>query len=98
MATTWNKGPGKVHHHFADDIGWILVPASISVWPIWPWFNALWEHAPTPTALYMIVSAAFMLFQMFDKMGLLERFKRHGKSEASEPPELPDHEGKHNGH
>lgn len=72
-----------VHHNPLDIFTWPVVSASVTVWPIWPWFNALWAYAPTPTALYMVVSAAFMLFQMSDKLGLLERFKRRL------PPEQP---------
>lgn len=66
-----------VHHHpYLDLLNWPLVLGSVLVWPLWPWFNSLWEHFPTPTAFYMVVSAAFMLFQMSDKLGWLERVKR----------------------
>jgi len=70
-------GADTVHHHFnLDDLTWPIVTGSVATWPVWPWFDILWHHAPTPTAVYMVVSAAFMLFQIADKMGWLERFKR----------------------
>lgn len=72
-----------VHHNPLDIFAWPIASASVTVWPIWPWFGTLWAYAPTPTALYMVVSAAFMLFQMSDKLGMLERFKRRA------PPEQP---------
>lgn len=63
--------------HSLDFLTWpVVVPLSVAAWPIWPWFNALWSFAPTPTALYMAVSAIFMLFQMSDKLGWLDRFKK----------------------
>ena len=76
MTSHYKNGAGAVHHHTVGDIiTWPLAAASIGIWPIWPWFAVLWAYAPTPTTLYMVVSAAFMLFQMSDKLGLLERFK-----------------------
>lgn len=80
MANHHSEGRGAVHHHF--DLDALTVPVlagSLLTWPIWPWFDALWAHLPTPTAVYMGVSAAFMLFQMSDKLGLLERLKRRPK-------------------
>lgn len=64
------------HGHPLDILTWPILTGSVAVWPIWPWFQSLWGYAPTPTALYMAVSAVFMLFQMSDKLGWLDRFKR----------------------
>lgn len=80
------EGGDNVHHSPLDFLAWPVAAVSPLVWPVVPWASWLWEHAPTPTALYMVISAAFMLFQMCDKMVLLERFKRHHK----ELPDLPD--------
>lgn len=77
MANHWrHEGVRAVHHNSLDFLTWPILTGSVFAWPIWPWFNALWAYAPTPTAIYMAVSALFMVFQMCDKMGLLERFKR----------------------
>ena len=78
MSIQFNGNTGKEadaveHHSSLDALNW---PAGITAVGLWPFLNTLWEHAPTPTALYMLVSAAFMLFQMSDKLGLLDRFKR----------------------
>ena len=63
----------KMHHHFDfEPLNWALIGLNI---PVWVWLDTLWHHLPGPTAVYMAVSAAFMLFQMSDKLGLLERFK-----------------------
>lgn len=65
-----------LHHNPLDALTWPVLTGSVFTWPVWPWAAALWAYAPTPTAIYMAVSALFMLFQMCDKLGLLERFKR----------------------
>lgn len=83
-----NRDEGiAVHHQNLDIFNWPLALCSIS---IWPWLNVLWEHVPGPTAFYMAVSALFMLFQMCDKLGLLERFKRRPKI-ADLPEEPSEH-------
>jgi hypothetical protein len=74
----YNRG-STVHHHL-DTLNWPVAGVTVVSWP---WLNELWAYVPAPTAVYMIVSAAFMLFQMSDKLGLLHRFKRH----APETPE-----------
>ncbi|MEL7086865.1 MAG: hypothetical protein AAGL98_00235 [Planctomycetota bacterium] len=74
-----------VHHSSLDFLNWPTVFINAT---LWPWLNAMWQHAPTPTAVYMIVSAAFMLFQMSDKLGLLERLKRRPK--LLDVPEDPE--------
>jgi len=40
------------------------------------WFHDLWQAMPGPTAVYAFVSALFMLFQMADKLGLVDRFRK----------------------
>lgn len=79
-----HEGAGAVHHNSLDVFTWPLAVTSPLVWPVAPWASWLWEHAPTPTAVYMVVSAAFMLFQMSDKLGLLERFKRKPQRETED--------------
>lgn len=64
---------GTDMQHYLDSLNWPVIGISATMWPF---LSELWEHVPGPTAVYMVVSAAFMLFQMSDKMGLLERFKR----------------------
>ena len=71
---------GAVHHTLGDILTWPVLGISVLSWPF---LGTLWEHTPTPTGLYMAISAGFMLFQMFDKLGLLERMKR-------KPPEQGD--------
>lgn len=80
-----DRGAGVVHHTALDVYNWPTAFISVSVWPF---LNRLWEHAPTPTAVYMVVSAAFMLFQMSDKLGLLDRFKR--RPAMLDPPDKPE--------
>lgn len=83
MANHWRtEGAGTVHHNPLDALTWPVLTGSLVTWPIWPWAAALWAYAPTPTAIYMGVSALFMVFQMCDKMGMLERFKRSRRQEA----------------
>jgi hypothetical protein len=66
-------------HPHLDLLNWPVLGVSFA---LWPWLGDLWAHMPTPTAVYMGVSASFMLFQMSDKLGLLERFKR-GRKDAN---------------
>ena len=80
----YHQHEGHVNNHPFDILTWPILTGSVAVWPIWPWFQSLWEHAPTPTAIYMAVSAVFMLFQICDKMGWTHRFKRR---ELPEPPD-----------
>lgn len=81
MANHQGAEGATVHHNSLDFLTWPVLTGSVFAWPIWPWAAALWAYAPTPTAIYMGVSAAFMLFQMSDKLGWLERFKRGGSLE-----------------
>lgn len=76
MANHHAEGHGAVHHNLVDTLTWPVATGSVLVWPVWSWFGWLWANAPTPTALYMVISAAFMLFQMSDKLGWLDRFKK----------------------
>jgi len=75
MAANHREHPGVgMHHHTIGDIlTWPVAGLSVLSWPF---LGDLLEHMPTPTALYMVVSAGFMLFQMSDKLGWLERWKR----------------------
>lgn len=88
MANHKHGGAAEMHY-FGEGLEWPVAFASVLVWPVWSWADTLWQHFPTPTALYMAVSALFMLFQMSDKLGWLHRFKRRT---LTEPPEKPDHE------
>lgn len=65
-------------HSHLDALNWPVLGISIASWPF---LGMLWEHVPSLTACYMALSAAFMLFQMSDKLGLLERFKRKPNTE-----------------
>lgn len=67
--------------HHLDTLNWPVITISAATWP---WLSVLWEHAPTWTGIYMGVSGAFMLFQMSDKLGWLERFKRRPKREIED--------------
>lgn len=78
MSNQWHEGQ-KVGHDTIEMLTWPVLTGSVAVWPVWPWFGALWQHAPTPTAIYMAISALFMLFQMSDKLGWLDRFKKRPK-------------------
>lgn len=84
MADHWRTEGATVHHNSLDILTWPVLTGSLVTWPIWPWAAALWAYAPTPTAIYMAVSALFMLFQMCDKMGMLERFKRHSPGQEDD--------------
>jgi len=59
-----------------DMLNWPVAVCSLS---ILPWLKDLWDHAPGLTGVYTSVTTLFMLFQMADKLGLLERFKRKPK-------------------
>lgn len=61
------------HHNPLDFLTWPVAAVSLMSWP---WLAEFWAHMPTPTGVYMVISAGFMLFQIADKLGLLERFKR----------------------
>lgn len=75
MANHAHNGTNMQHH--MDILNW---PVLVTSFATWHWFAELWAYMPGLTALYMALSAAFMLFQMSDKLGLLERFKRREKS------------------
>lgn len=75
--TAQSDRENMMQHHL-DAFNWPVLTISLVSWP---WLGELLTHVPGPTAVYMTVSAAFMLFQMSDKLGLLERFKRRPKSE-----------------
>jgi hypothetical protein len=71
---------GTMHHGLLDTVIARLDPLN---WPVAFgsgfvafYFNELWQHLPAPTAVYTVITSIFMLFQMADKLGLLERFKR----------------------
>ncbi len=82
------EGRGTVHHHpDLDMLNWPVAGIAVLTWPF---LEHLWDRLPGPTALYMVISAAFMLFQMSDKLGLLERWKRRPKlSELPTPNDPP---------
>jgi hypothetical protein len=76
----------EVHHapFDLDALNWPTIGVAVVMWP---WLSTLWAYVPGPTALYMVVSAGFMLFQMSDKLGWLERFKRRKLQELPDNPE-----------
>lgn len=76
--TAQSHRESTMYHHL-DALNWPVLGVSFA---LWPWFADLWVHVPGPTAVYMGISATFMLFQMSDKLGLLERFKRREKPEG----------------
>lgn len=63
----------KMHFPNLDALNWPVATVSLASLP---WLNEAWEHIPTPTTVYAAISAAFMVFQMANALGLLERFKR----------------------
>jgi hypothetical protein len=71
-----NGNAETMHHNPLDALNWPVLGVSVASWPFMSW---LLEHLPAPTIAYMAVSGGFMLFQICDKMGWLERFKRHPK-------------------
>jgi hypothetical protein len=71
-----------MHDNWLDLLNWPIAVCSLS---IVPWLDELMHHIPGPTAIYAAVSALFMLFQMADKLGLLERFKRRPKPKHHRP-------------
>lgn len=73
-----------VHHTPLETLNWPIAGVSLA---LWPFLGDLWYYVPGPTALYMVVSAAFMVFQMSDKLGILERFKR--RQTVTGPPDQP---------
>lgn len=85
MAGYHNHDGANVHHNPLDFLTWPILITAPAVWPVTPFGVWLWEHVPGPTGVYMMISAAFMLFTMSDKMGWLHRYKK----QVGEPPELP---------
>lgn len=75
MASQFHNGSTMQHH--LDALNWPVLGISVAACP---WLDQLLAHLPGPTVVYMTISGAFMLFQMCDKLGLLERFKRRPKS------------------
>jgi hypothetical protein len=79
MANHWRNGNANtMHHNSLDVLNWPILGVSVLSWPF---LGELWEHMPAPTVVYMAVSGSFMLFQMCDKLGWLERFKRRPKQD-----------------
>lgn len=79
MANHWRNGSGNTMHHSPlDALSWPVAGVSVLSWPF---LGDLWQHMPAPTVVYMAVSGSFMLFQMCDKLGWLERFKRRPKKD-----------------
>lgn len=72
------QGATKMQGGGLDFLSWPVAVVSLS---ILPWLHELWMHFPTATAIYTSISAGFMVFQMCDKLGWLDRFKR------KEPPQ-----------
>lgn len=64
---------GNAMHNPLDALNIPVLGISVASWPFLPWLLA---HMPTPAIAYMALSGAFMVFQMCDKLGWLERLKR----------------------
>jgi len=62
-----------MHFPNLDFLNWPVVAVSLVSLP---WLSDAWTHMPTPTTVYAAISATFMIFQMLNALGLLERFKR----------------------
>jgi hypothetical protein len=73
-----NHRSGTVMQQNLDALNWPVLGISVASWPF---LGDLLEHLPTPTIVYMAISGSFMLFQMCDKLGWLERFKRRPKQD-----------------
>lgn len=71
MATT--REDTSIMQGQLDPLNW---PVALGSFSMLPWLNWLWANWPSPTTIYMVVTVLFMVFQMADKLGLLERFKR----------------------
>lgn len=67
------KGAKMHSYGYLDPLNWPVAVCSVTVSV---WFRDLWALIPGPTTVYAVVSVGFMLFQMADKLGLLERFVR----------------------
>lgn len=73
-----NHHSGNTMHQHLDALNWPVLGVSVASWPF---LGALLEHLPAPTIAYMAISGSFMLFQMADKLGWLERLKRRSKGD-----------------
>lgn len=73
MADPRYQNGNTMHHNSLDALMWPVAGVSVASWPFLDW---LLHHLPAPTIVYMSISGAFMLFQMCDKLGWLERLKR----------------------
>lgn len=63
----------KMHNFNLDAFNW---PVGVVSLASLPWLQEAWEHMPAPTSVYATISAAFMIFQMLNALGLLDKFKR----------------------
>ena len=71
-----HRAGATVHHNVFDVLNWPVIGLNVAVIA---WFQDLMNHFPGPTAIYTVVTTIFMLFQMADKLGWLDRFKRPTK-------------------
>lgn len=79
MAIHWRSRTGStMHHNPLDSLVWPVAGVSVLSWPF---LGDLLHHMPAPTIVYMTISGSFMLFQMCDKLGWLERLKRRPKQD-----------------
>lgn len=85
----WEGPEVHLHHNPLDVLTIPVLTGSVLTWSVMPWAGWLWEHFPTPTMVYMGISAVFMLFQMSDKLGWLERFKKRELRELQDTPDNP---------
>lgn len=67
------KANGMPPYSYLDPLNWPVAVCSVTVSV---WFRDFWQWLPGPTTVYALVSVAFMLFQMADKLGFLERFAK----------------------
>ena len=73
-----NRRSGKIMHQHLDALNWPVLGVSVASWPF---LGHLLERVPGPTLAYMTISGSFMIFQMCDKLGWLERFKKPPKQD-----------------
>lgn len=77
--------------HHLDSLNWPVLGLNVTVLG-YNWHD-LWNAMPGPTALYAFLSAVFMLFQMAERMGYVERWK-HRREVKEAKAKLADVESK----
>lgn len=68
----------------SNDWAWLNWPVIGGNVTVIAFFQKLWDMMPTPTAIYTIVTIVFMLFQMADKLGMLDGIRERRKRRAGD--------------